>query len=218
VRTLRGALAVLGATMLVAGCGTSGYQDATEGDPSAGKQLFIDGCGSCHTLADAGTKGTVGPNLDDAFARARHDGMGEATIRQVVRQQIAYPVVEPPSGDPGMPANIYTGDEAADVAAYVASVAGVNRPSSQGQGGESETEGADGAAIFASAGCSACHTLAAANASGTVGPNLDETRPTKELAVDRITNGRGAMPPFKDSLTAEQIDAVATFVAENAGK
>jgi cytochrome c553 len=41
---------------------------ATEGDPAAGKQVFVGSaaCGSCHTLADAGTTGTVGPNLDEA--------------------------------------------------------------------------------------------------------------------------------------------------------
>jgi mono/diheme cytochrome c family protein len=81
-------LLVLGALVLVAACG--GSEDAeplpetvigtvpteegggggggeVEGDPAAGKEIFASaGCGSCHTLSDAGTSGTVGPNLDDS--------------------------------------------------------------------------------------------------------------------------------------------------------
>ena len=67
------------------------------------------------------------------------------------------------------------------------------------------------------AGCGACHTLAAAGATGTVGPNLDEAKPSKELAIDRVTNGQGGMPSFSGQLSEAQIDAVATYVAENAG-
>ena len=72
--------------------------------------------------------------------------------------------------------------------------------------------------MFTSAGCVSCHTLADAGSTGTVGPNLDEAMPTKELAVDRVTNGRGAMPPFKGQLTEAQIDAVATYVSTVAGR
>ena len=57
-----------------------------------------------------------------------------------------------------------------------------------------------------------------AGASGTVGPNLDEAKPSRELAIDRVTNGQGGMPSFKGQLSDAQIEAVATFVAENAGK
>ena len=53
---------------------------------------------------------------------------------------------------------------------------------------------------------------------GTIGPNLDEAKPSKELAVDRVTNGAGAMPSFKGQLSEKQIDAVAEFVATSAGK
>jgi mono/diheme cytochrome c family protein len=122
-----------------------------------------------------------------------------------------------------MPANIFEGQDAEDVASYVASVAGLdaegnpidpaNPPKPAPPGG-----GTDGKAIFASAGCSGCHTLAAAGASGNVGPNLDEAKPSKELAIDRVTNGQGGMPSFKGQLSEAQIEAVATFVAENAGK
>ena len=207
----------------LAACGdTVGYSNGT-GDKIRGKELFTKGCGSCHTLADAGTTGKIGPNLDYAFVQSRIDGLGEDTILQVVRGQIAYPVTTPSTGAPGMPANIYEGQDAEDVASYVASVAGLdaegnpinpaNPPKPTPPGG-----GTDGKAIFASAGCSGCHTLAAAGASGTVGPNLDDAKPSKALAIDRITNGRGGMPSFKGQLSEAQIEAVAEFVSSNAGK
>jgi cytochrome c6 len=74
-----------------------------------------------------------------------------------------------------------------------------------------------GKAVFASAGCTACHTLKAANASGTVGPNLDDVKPPDALVVDRVTNGKGVMPSFKDRLSPKQIADVAAFVSQSAG-
>jgi len=74
-----------------------------------------------------------------------------------------------------------------------------------------------GKAVFASAGCGACHTLADAGASGTVGPDLDEAKPAVELAIDRVTNGQGAMPSFSDELSEAQIADVAAYVSSVAG-
>jgi mono/diheme cytochrome c family protein len=222
------------AALAAGGCGTTGLPEDGAGDAQRGKQLFVEKCGSCHVLADAGTRGVIGPNLDDAFGRARADGLGQGTIRSVVRGQIEYPVEEPPTGATGMPANIVEGEDADSVAEYVSRVAGVET-ASEGGGGETapdettpdettpdETdtgatttgggEGADGEAIFASSGCGSCHVLAAAGASGSVGPNLDETKPPKDLVIERVTNGKGAMPPFKDSLSAAEIEAVADYV------
>jgi mono/diheme cytochrome c family protein len=84
-------------------------------------------------------------------------------------------------------------------------------------GGTSTLEGdpAAGEAIFASAGCGGCHTLEAAGSSGTVGPNLDESQPDFELAVDRVTNGAGAMPAFEGQLSEQEIADVAAYVVEN---
>ena len=81
-------------------------------------------------------------------------------------------------------------------------------------GGESGGEGdaAAGEEVFAANGCASCHTLAAAGASGAVGPNLDESQPDYELAVDRVTNGAGAMPAYGDQLSEEQIQDVAAYV------
>ncbi len=223
LRGLVGACAVLLAALAATGCGSGGLSDA--GGAARGKELFAGKgqCGSCHVLADAGTKGAVGPNLDHAFLQSRADGLGEATIRAVVRDQISYPIESPNTGSPGMPADLVTGDDADAVAAYVASVAGLPVRGGGAEAGGGTTTGGgggeapDGEAIFAEAGCGGCHALEAANASGTVGPNLDEAKPSKELAVDRVTNGQGAMPAFKDSYSAEQIDAVADYVVASTG-
>jgi plastocyanin len=94
-----------------------------------GKQLFVEKCGSCHVLARAGTTGVTGPNLDEAFQRARKDGFGQDTFEGVVHRQILQPAIrpqfDPETGKelPLMPANLVTGEDAEDVAAYVAQAA-----------------------------------------------------------------------------------------------
>jgi heme/copper-type cytochrome/quinol oxidase subunit 1/mono/diheme cytochrome c family protein len=85
-------------------------------------------------------------------------------------------------------------------------------------GGGAGGNAAAGKALFASSGCSGCHTLAAAGASGTVGPNLDQKKPSYALILDRIANGKGAMPPFKSQLTAQQIKDIAAYVRSVEGK
>jgi mono/diheme cytochrome c family protein len=81
--------------------------------------------------------------------------------------------------------------------------------------GEGRGDAAAGEQVFASAGCGGCHTLAAANSSGNVGPNLDEASPSFDKAVERVTDGQGAMPSFKDQLSKQQIQDVAAFVSES---
>jgi cbb3-type cytochrome c oxidase subunit III len=209
---LRQALAAVVALLAVAvaaGCdaGTGGVEAST-GSVSNGKRLFQDRCARCHVLADAEApgkpQGNIGPNLDDAFAGVREHGIDESTIREIVADQIKYAF-------PPMPQNLVTGDDVGDVAAYVASVAGAEG-FSEGGGGPSAA-GTDGKSIFASQGCGSCHTLAAAGSNGTIGPNLDESKPSVELAVERVTNGKGQMPSFRDQLSEAQIRAVAEFVA-----
>jgi mono/diheme cytochrome c family protein len=80
-----------------------------------------------------------------------------------------------------------------------------------------EGDAAAGKEVFASAGCAACHTLSEANASGTVGPNLDDAKPSDELVVQRVTLGQGGMPSFKDQLQPQQIADVAAFVSSATG-
>ena len=110
------AAALLGAAF-AAGC-AGGREEAP--DLVNGKKLFAGGgqCGSCHILARAGTKGTQGPNLDEAFEQARRDGFGEQTIAGIVEEQIANV-----RRNSTMPANLVRGKDARDVAAYVAAVA-----------------------------------------------------------------------------------------------
>jgi mono/diheme cytochrome c family protein len=245
-----GATVAAGA-LLAAGCGTGGLV-SEKADVANGKQLFQQKCGSCHTLADAGTQGKIGPNLDDAFAGPRKQGFKESTIRNVVHGQILFPTTSPagvikgPDGSeqraPGMPAKLVTGSDARDVAAYVASVAGRAAvgattqatttttpappppPATTGQAATTTTGGgsaelvAQGKQVFEKAGCTSCHTLKDAGASGTIGPNLDQAKPAKALVVDRVTNGKGVMPSFKGQLTPAEIDAVATYVSTVAGK
>jgi plastocyanin len=83
-----------------------------------GKQLFVSKCGSCHTLSHAATAGSVGPNLDDAFHQPRADGEKASSIQGLVDYWIQYPNVQGV-----MPAKLVTGQNAQDVAAYVARVA-----------------------------------------------------------------------------------------------
>ena len=81
-----------------------------------------------------------------------------------------------------------------------------------------EGDAAAGEAVFKTAGCAGCHTLAAAGANGNVGPNLDEAKPDYALVMDRVTNGMGAMPSFSGQLSEDDIKNVAAYVSQNAGK
>ena len=74
-----------------------------------------------------------------------------------------------------------------------------------------------GKAVFASAGCGGCHTLAAAGSNGNVGPNLDQAKPDTARVVLRVTKGMNAMPPFGDQLSAQQIADVAAYVTQSTG-
>ena len=82
-------------------------------------------------------------------------------------------------------------------------------------GSDLEGDAAAGEAVYAENGCGGCHTLEAAGSSGNVGPNLDDAQPDLELAIDRVTNGAGAMPAFGDQLEPQQIADVAAFVVES---
>lgn len=208
-----GAATVAALAALAAGCGTGGLP-SSDANTSRGRQLFVANCGQCHTLADAGTQGTIGPNLDETFKPLREQDFRESGIRGLVADQIKY--AAPPSASPDVPAmprNLVKGDDVDAVAAYVADVAG--KKTQRAAGGDiTATEGKE---IFAQAGCGSCHTLSDAGTNGTIGPNLDQAKPGVELAVNRVTNGSGVMPSFRDRLSRDQIRAVAEYVARAAG-
>jgi cbb3-type cytochrome c oxidase subunit III len=202
---LRRVLPFLGVAVILAGCGTGGRANA-HADQQAGQKLFSQNCGGCHTLAAAGTTATVGPNLDDAFGPDRKQGFKQSTIQNVVLDQIRL-------ASAPMPRNLVKGDDAQSVAAFVAAVAGTGtsnaKPPSQ--------LGTDGKTIF-QAECASCHTLAAANTHGTIGPNLDQLKPSQAIVQHQVEVGGGVMPAFKGKLTDAQITAVAKFVSSSAGK
>jgi mono/diheme cytochrome c family protein len=154
-----------------------------------GKVLFTSKCGSCHTLAHANTSGTTGPNLDDMFAQDRADGVKSTSIEGLVSYWIQYPDTQGV-----MPAGLYRGRDAQDVAAYVAAV--VAKPGKDtGQlalaGGVTGTSAAAGKQVFTGVGgCGSCHTLADAGTHGVVGPNLNtDLRPNCASAQSKRVRG-----------------------------
>lgn len=165
-------LAALAAIALPAsGCGTS------SADTARGRVLFIQKCGACHTMAEAGTSALIGPDLDDAFAAARAAGEGGDTVEGVVKAQVEFP--RPSNDNPAvsMPADIVTGQDLEDVAAYVGLYAGVPGAAPP------KVPGGPGAQVFANNGCGGCHALAAAESGGVTGPDLDEVLPGQSAAM-----------------------------------
>jgi cytochrome c2 len=157
LRSVFGALLAALIVALASGCGTGG--PAEGGNASNGRKLFrAEGrCGSCHTLKDAGSRGTVGPNLDDAFARSKAEDFKESSIKNVVLDQIRYPT----SGS-GMPANLVKGADAEDVAAYVALCAA----SKDKEACPGIATGSGGQGLYASLGCQGCHSIDGSKSTG----------------------------------------------------
>ncbi len=210
--------AALAAAVVVAGC------DATEdADVDRGRALFQQKCGTCHALAEAGTSANVGPDLDAAFADARAEGMDNDTIEGVVQTQIESPrYVEEGAlnyDQVFMPAELVTGQDAEDVATYVASVAGV-------PGAKPPQLAAP--ELFAEK-CGICHAFEAAGTSATTGPDLDEALAGKDAAfieesiVDpdkEIAPGfqPGIMPQdFEQTLTPEDLKGLVQYLLDNLG-
>jgi mono/diheme cytochrome c family protein len=156
----------------------------------SGKVMFQKTCGSCHTLSHANTSGTTGPNLDDAFRQDKSDGVKQTSIQGLVNSWIHYPNTQGV-----MPAGLLKGQDAQDVAAYVATVAarpGKDTGALAAAGGVQGTTPAAGKQVFTGVGgCGSCHTLAAAATTGTVGPNLDTDLKTS-CATPQSKQVRGA--------------------------
>jgi mono/diheme cytochrome c family protein len=210
-------VALIALAAVASGCGT------TNADPQRGRTLFVQRCGECHTLAQAGSSGVQGPNLDHAFAAARAEGTDSDTIEGVVKAQVEYP--RESNGNPAvsMPADLVTGQDLDDVAAYVGEWAGVPGAAPP------KVPGGPGAQVFASNGCGTCHTFAAAEAGGVTGPNLDEELPGEsQAAVEEMIKDPNAeivkgYPPnvmpqtYEQMLSQKEIEDLVKYLLENAG-
>ncbi|MDQ3865261.1 MAG: c-type cytochrome [Actinomycetota bacterium] len=193
------------ATLALSGCGATAV--SREGaDTTRGKELFQQRCGQCHVLADAGTAGQIGPNLDSGF-NARNQGFDEDTYFQVVYEQMKIPAPPMPEFDEEGTKNYLPEQDRISIADYVAAVA--NKPVARAASNDPK-------AIFTGS-CGSCHTLSDAGTSGAVGPNLDESSIDLQGAVRQIANGGGGMPPFKGQLSDEQIRALAQYILKVRG-
>jgi mono/diheme cytochrome c family protein len=202
-----------------------------------GKKLFATNCASCHTLSHANSTGTVGPNLDDAFRQDRADGVKSTSIQGLISYWIEYPNTQG-----AMPAMLLKGQEAQDVAAYVAHVAalpGVDTgPLARAVAEKVNPTPAVGKTIFTGVGsCGSCHTLSAAGTTGTVGPNLNTLKQACAAPASQQARGStlqkciqtaivspykyippgfkaGIMPnTFSKTLSPSQIQALVAFLA-----
>jgi mono/diheme cytochrome c family protein len=110
---------------------------------------------------------------------------------------------------------------AAAAALFAAGCGSSGSDSGSGGGGGGSvkqiTTATTGKAIFQGANCVSCHVLADAGGRGSIGPNLDEEKPSAAEVVEKVNNGGGSMPQFKKQLTAAQIQTVADYVSQVAG-
>lgn len=208
-------VALLALVVVASGCGT------TSADPERGRTLFIQKCGNCHVMAEAGSAGVTGPNLDHAFAAARANGNDSDTVEGIVKAQVEYP--RESNGNPrvSMPAKIVTGQDLDDVAAYVGEWAGVPGAAPP------EVAGGPGAQVFANNGCGGCHTFAAAEEGGVTGPNLDEEIPgesaasVKKMIADPNSEIAKGYPPnvmpqtYEQELTPKELDDLVQYLLQN---
>jgi mono/diheme cytochrome c family protein len=205
-----------------------------------GKELFVAKCGVCHTLSHAGTTGAIGPNLDDAFRQDRADGVKSTSIEGLVSYWIQYPNTQG-----AMPAMLLKGQDAQNVAAYVARVAAVPGQDTGALAAavaeKVNPTPAVGKTIFTGVGgCGGCHTLSAAATTGTVGPNLNTLKQAcaapasiqargstlQKCIQTAITDPYKYLPPgykagimpntFSKTLSPSQIQALVAFLASAA--
>ena len=220
-------LAALGAVAIALPLGACGRN---EPNLETGKAKFVEKCGSCHTLARAGTAGTTGPNLDTAFRAALRDGMNRDTIEGIVHKQILHPRI-----DSQMPAGLVKGADAEDVAAYVGYAANRSGDDQGALATAGLAQAKTGQQIFTAAGCAGCHTFGPAKSNGTIGPRLDELK----TQAGKIEPGKSAeeyiresledpgafvvkgypnaMPSFKGRLKDAQIKALIDFLLQKGG-
>lgn len=143
------------------------------------------------------------------------EGSGEATGTEPVETAPAEtsPSTETGQAETSPPETETTGTEPVETESSAGATTGEAETEPEGAGGDP----AAGKAVFASAGCESCHTLADAGSTGTVGPNLDDASPSADKVVERVTEGKGVMPSFQGQLSEQQIQDVAAYVSSVAG-
>ena len=211
-------LAAFALTVFAVGCGGT-----TTADVERGRTLFIEKCGACHAMAEAGTSSTVGPDMDHSFSAARAAGMDDETVKGVVIPQVEHPRPSTDNPTVSMPADIVTGRDLQDVAAYIGRYAGVPGAAPP------QVEGGPGAQVFADFGCAGCHVLADAGSTGSAGPDLDKVLPgrSSDQVHEDIVNPdaeiasgypSGVMPSnYEEQMSKQQLDDLVQYLLEVAG-
>jgi outer membrane protein assembly factor BamB len=126
---------------------------------------------------------------------------------------VAYSL-SPSSGSSGSTGTATTGSTGTSTSSSSTTTAAA---AGGGSGSSAAASVKAGMTVFDST-CATCHTLAAAGSTGTVGPNLDQLKPSDALVTHQVINGGGGMPAFGSSLSKAQIASVALFVSSVAGK
>jgi mono/diheme cytochrome c family protein len=221
-RNTLAAVLVAAAALPLGACGRD------EPDLTNGKALFTQECGTCHVLGRAGTQGQTGPNLDTAFRTALGAGENRETVEGIVHRQILHP-----RQNSAMPAGLVEGDDARDVAAYVA-YATARAGEDEGALAQAGLAGArTGEQIFTAAGCGGCHQLSKAGSNGTIGPSLNDLAQAaqgqgggspeeyvRQAILDpdaEVAQGfqPGVMPAFEGRLDDRQVQALVDYLLGN---
>lgn len=217
---MAGAVSGLAVAFGVAAC------DAVDQAPNPvnGKALFVQRCAACHSLDRAGSQATIGPDLDASFARALADGLRRSTVEGIVEGQILHP-----RRGSQMPAKLVTGQDAEDVAAYVAQAAAApgRDTGALAEVGAGKAGGPLGRRVFnGAAGCGSCHVLSDAGTTGTIGPNLDRSLPGRSRAFIRESivdpnatiakeYTEGVMPAdYEGRLSERELEALIAYLAD----
>ena len=225
----------------VTACGSEGIEKQVaddQPDVARGAELVAERCAGCHTMDVVGAQGGATLVTD----RERVDGPN-FNVRKETKDSVLYAIRNGGFSGAIMPENLAVGQDANDIAAFLAKYAGqqsktsptptpppTKQPTSSTQqqttpeagttstpAGGGEQANAQGKQVFTD-NCASCHTLKDANATGQVGPNLDDLKPDDATVQRQVENGGGGMPAFKSQLSDAEIKAVAQYVSSVAGQ
>ncbi len=199
-----------------------------------GREMFAQNCATCHTLRAANAVGKIGPNLDALqppaalvlnaiqLGRARGSGnMPAGLLTGGDAKDVAAYIAAVAGRGEGVQSQSGTASTPAAAPAPATSTPAATTPTTPTTSTPTATTGTPsastaGKAVFTQ-NCASCHTLKAAGATGQVGPDLDQLKPSASIVTTQVNNGGAAMPAFKGRLSAAQIAAVAQYVSSVAG-